>query len=70
MLYPKTEYCESDAICTCGKPNYRLDNDGRQLYAIYEVTIPTPPYGERTFHLCEDCLKILQPPKSEKGANK
>lgn len=65
MLYPLVKLITEKAICTCGCQNYRLDNDRKPIYKVYEVTIPQAPCGSVTFHLCTECLKMLRPPKGE-----
>jgi len=52
--------CEKNTYCTCGNPNFRHNYEfHKPCYSIYEITIPTVPCGEKTFYLCNDCLKIL-----------
>ena len=60
MLYPVIKLIKQTAFCTCGNPNFRHSFEfHKPCYKIYEVKIPKAPCGSETFHLCEDCLKIL-----------
>lgn len=64
MLYPQIKLCKKSTYCTCGKPNFRHNFEfHKPSYEIYEVIIPTVPCGSKTFRLCTDCLKLLQPSK-------
>ena len=63
MLQPNVKLRKENTYCTCGKPNFRHNYEvDKPIYDIYEVTIPTVPCGSKTFKLCADCLKLLQPP--------
>ena len=63
MLEPRIKLTKEQHYCTCGKPNFRLNNDTRPLYKIYEVEIPRRVYGTEKFYLCEDCLDLLRTKK-------
>lgn len=59
MLTPTIKKCKDNAICTCGAPNFRPFYSQKRIYKVYEVTIPTAPFGSVTFHLCEDCIRKI-----------
>ena len=60
MLYPEIKLIEKSSFCTCGNPNTRHEYEkSKPIYKIFELTIPTFPCGSKTFHLCEECLKII-----------
>jgi hypothetical protein len=65
MLYPSVKPISEHTFCSCGAPNFRSVNDPKPIYKLFEVTLPTPPYGEKMFILCENCLEMLRAP--EKG---
>ena len=60
MLSPEVELIKEHAYCVCGAPNFRNSSEfHKPIYKIYSVTIPTRPYGTKTHHLCEDCIKRI-----------
>ena len=59
MLTPTIKICKEKTFCTCGAPNFRPFHSPKRIYRVYEVTIPRVPYGEETFHLCEDCIRKI-----------
>ncbi len=59
MLTPTIKICKEKTFCTCGAPNFRPLHSSKQIYKVYEVTIPKVPCGEETFYLCEDCIKKI-----------